>query len=276
MTSIAACAHPESASAQKTSASRPALSARVLRAAQLTPLLRERMYAVYAAHYDASPRARFDADLAAKHFVILLERADDGVLAGFSTVAHERANTGQGPVQVLFSGDTVIERAAWGDQALARTFARLAGALAAQDRATPLYWLLISKGHRTYRYLGLFARRYVPHPQGDDVALRALADELAAARFGADYRPASGTIVFPESHGHLREAVADVAPHLAARPDVALFLRRNPGWRRGDELLCLAPIEAGNLRSLVRAEFLHGLRGGLPELGLAGAPETAA
>lgn len=228
--------------------------------------LRQRLYAVYAAYYDASEAARFEADLAAKQWVILLWR--DDVLVGFSTVACARQVTPWGPVRVVFSGDTVIERDAWGDQALSRAFATLCGALWAQDAGTPLYWLLISKGHRTYRYLTLFARRYVPHPLNDDAALRALADHLATARWNSHYDPARGVVSFPQSMGHLREAVADVAPHLVKKPDVALFLQRNPGWARGDELVCLTALHPDNLRSLVRNAFLQGSQTGLSAMGL--------
>lgn len=220
-----------------------------------------RMYQLYAAHYEACSPARFEADLAGKHLVILL--LADGVLAGFSTVAHERFVASTGPVRVLFSGDTIIDRNAWGDQALARGFAQLAGTLHAQAPQEPLYWLLISKGHRTYRYLGLFARHFFPHPAGDDPALRQLACEIASARFGADFNPDTGVITFAESHGHLRPELADVPERIAARPEGALFLSRNPGWQRGDELVCLTRLHPDNLRAVVHTAFLQGQRDGL-------------
>lgn len=245
----------------------------VVRVVDLDAPLRRCMYALYATHYEASEPVRFDADLAAKQWVILLRR-ENGALAGFSTVAYARYATPFGTVRAVFSGDTVIERNAWGDQALSRAFATLCGALWVQDAATPLYWLLISKGHRTYRYLGLFAHRYVPHPKGDEAELRALADHLAAARFGSHYVAARGVVSFPQSLGHLRETVADVAPHLAQRPDVTLFLERNPGWSRGEELVCLAPLYPDNLRSLVRSAFVQGSRTGLPGLALPAPTET--
>jgi hypothetical protein len=219
------------------------------------------MYAIYAAHYDACDPVRFRADLARKHFVIVLE--EDGELRGFSTAAHERFDASTGRVQVLFSGDTVIDRSAWGEQALSRSFARLAGALHARDAATPLYWLLISKGHRTYRYLRLFARRFFPDVGEDGGRLEQLAGELASARFGAHFDRAKGVVAFARSQGHLKEDLAEVPAHIAARPDAAFFLQRNPGYREGHELVCLAQLHADNLRSLVRDAFVEGRDHGL-------------
>ena len=49
-------------------------------------------------------------------------------------------------------------------QALSTGFARLAGRLARENAPLPLYWLLITKGYRTWRYLPLFAHEYWPNP----------------------------------------------------------------------------------------------------------------
>jgi hypothetical protein len=216
------------------------------------------MYALYAAHYDACEPERFHIDLRAKDYVILIEEA--GQLRGFSTVAHSRFAATGGEVQVLFSGDTIIDRAAWGEQALSRSFARLAGSLHAREQATPLYWLLISKGHRTYRYLSVFARRFFPHPDTRDAALEALAGELAGARFGDDYDARTGVIAFARSHGHLKGELAEVPAHRRQRPDIAFFLERNPGYVQGHELVCLTELAPDNLRAGVREAFVAGMR----------------
>jgi hypothetical protein len=238
------------------------LTPRIVAASEVDAGLRARLFAIYAAHYDAVEVRRFAADLAAKDYVILLEQ--DGEPMGFSTVAYfDFFPASGGPVKVLFSGDTVIDRSAWGEQGLSRSFAQLAGALHARAPQMPLYWLLISKGHRTYRYLHLFARRYFPSAEGEQDALARLAREIASQRFGADYDPAKGVIDFGASRGHLKDALADIPPHVAGRPEAAYFLRRNPGYRAGHELVCLAPLAPDNLRSVVRQSFLQGMAHGL-------------
>ena len=237
------------------------LAARILPAGLLPGEAVERRYAIYAAHYDACDPARFRADLAGKDYVILLE--DVAGLHGFSTLAHYRFAASGGPVAVLFSGDTVIDRRVWGQQALSRGFAQLAGALHAREPATPLYWLLISKGHRTYRYLKVFARRFFPHPDGEDRDLAGLAREIAAARFGAAYDARAGVVAFAQSQGHLKADLADVPARAGRREEVAYFLERNPGYRIGHELVCLTRLAPDNLRALVHDEFERGMRHGL-------------
>lgn len=237
------------------------MSSRIVAVSALSTTLIDSMYALHVAHYDGCERSRFDNDLTNKQYVILLDSPD--ALVGFSTVAVDRFDAANGPVQVLFSGDTVIDRAWWGEQVLSHTFARLAGALHARAPAVPLYWLLISKGHRTYRYLGLFSRRYFPHPVEPEPALGALANEIASARFGRDFDPETGVISFPESHGHLKQDIADVPERIAARPEGAFFLCRNPGYHRGDELVCLTELHADNLRGGVHTAFLLGCEHGL-------------
>ncbi len=234
-----------------------ASTSQVLPVASLPSGLILKMYALYETYYDGTTQARFEADLAQKTFAILM--FVDAELVGFSTVAIDYFDAPDGPVRVLFSGDTIKDRKTWGDQILSRSFAELAGELYAQDRETPLYWLLISKGHRTYRYLGLFARHYFPQPAADDAQLRRLACAIASARFGTDFDPHSGVISFSESHGHLREALTDVPERIALSPEGAMFLSRNPGWRKGDELVCLTALHPHNLRSVVHAAFLQGM-----------------
>lgn len=237
------------------------LQSSILDARELPPGLLERMYALYATHYEASDPQRFADDLAGKQHVIVLQEGD--ALRGFSTVAHEVFASAQGPVQVLFSGDTLIEPSAWGEQGLSRSFARLAGALEARAPGLPLYWLLISKGHRTYRYLSVFARRFFPHHEGDDPQLAALAAQLANARFGSAFDAARGVVAHPQSLGHLKPDLAEVPPHIARRADGGFFLQRNPGYRQGHELVCLTELRPDNLRAVVRQAFIEGQAHGL-------------
>lgn len=244
-----------------TAAAAPRLSSRIVAVEALDNARVDAMFALHTQYYDACERGQFDRDLANKRYVIVLESTCG--LAGFSTVVVDHHDTVDGPVQVLFSGDTIIDRQWWGDQTLSRGFARLAGALHAAKPALPLYWLLISKGHRTYRYLGMFSRQYFPHHTREDPHLMALAQQFASTRFGVAYDPASGVIRFPQSHGHLNAAIADVPAHVAGRPEGAFFLARNPGYAQGDELVCLTRLCVDNLRAGVKSGFEQGIRDGL-------------
>jgi hypothetical protein len=65
-------------------------------------------------------------------------------------------------------------------------------------------------------------------------------------------------VTFPCSRGHLKPEWATIEQTEAARPDVAFFLRSNPGYISGEELQTLAkevidqpPLLVGRIRELL-------------------------
>jgi hypothetical protein len=197
--------------------------------------------------------------LAGKDAAVLVRDEDDH-LCGFSTLAVWRMEIDRQPVRVVFSGDTIIERAHWGSQSFAFTWIRQIGRIAAAAPHVPLYWLLIVKGHRTYRYLPAFGLDFVPDwRKPDDPRLVALKHAIAERRFAGAYRRETGIVRFEQSRGHLAAEWARVTKREAARPDVRFFLERNPGYRQGDELVCLCEFSLANMRPLTRRLFLQGV-----------------
>jgi hypothetical protein len=216
---------------------------------------REEMWTLYSRFYEGTSRARFRDDLAAKDTALIL-RDEWHRLQGFSTLALYNTELEGAPARVLFSGDTIIERAHWGSQVLAFNWLRHAGALQRLQPDVPLYWFLIVKGQRTYRYLPTFAREFTPDWRSPAPSrMSRLLATLAEQRFGAAYDPLTGVIRFGESHGHLAAEWAQISEREAAREDVRFFLSRNPGYAHGDELACLCELTAGNLRPLARRIF---------------------
>jgi hypothetical protein len=218
------------------------------------------MYDLYCTYYDSTSPALFEFDLQHKESVLLL-RDGAGAVVGFSTIAIQSAKLDTGPVRAIYSGDTIIDRAYWGTQALAFTWLRYAGTVKARAPDYPLYWFLIVKGHRTYRYLSAFSIDFYPHWSTPTPAwARSVIERLARRQFDAAYDSERGVVSFPQSRGHLKQPWAAVEPEDAARPDVAFFLRSNPGYTRGEELVCLTELTPGNLRPLARRVFEQGLR----------------
>ena len=75
--------------------------------------------------------------------------------------------------------------------------------------------------------------------------VRELRDHLARERFGALYDN-SGIVRFPEPQV-LREGLDEVPEGRRRDSHVAFFLEANPGWMRGDELVCVTELTEGNL-----------------------------
>jgi hypothetical protein len=219
------------------------------------------MYTLFAQYYDAATPAAFRADLAEKSFVI--ELREGKTLRGFSTLVLVEFEYGGVARRAIFSGDTIIDHRYWGEQTLAVAFCRFAGMVHATAPSTPLYWLLISKGYRTFRYLAVFARHYYPNPLASTPAEeQECLDQLARERFGDAYAPERGVLHYQQSRGHLRQEWAGVRDGVSTRPDVKFFLERNPGYRLGDELVCIARLHPDNLKSFARRAFVKGMTSG--------------
>ncbi|MGH9661615.1 MAG: hypothetical protein ACRD96_23910, partial [Bryobacteraceae bacterium] len=214
------------------------------------------MWALYETYFEASSERIFREDLEGKDAVVcLLDEA--GRLRGFSTLAVLEFPRGR----AIFSGDTIVDHRHWGEQTLPVAWCRHAGAIKAERPDEPLYWLLISKGYRTYRYLPLFSRVYYPswnRPTPPDA--QELIDQIARRKFGAAYDARAGVVRFAEPRGQLRGEWADVRPEMLRKPEVRFFVERNPGYRRGDELVCLTELSAANMRSYAGRAFTEALR----------------
>jgi len=232
-----------------------ALTSRIIPVNDASPRDREEMWHLFRRFYAGTHRERFDSDLARKDSLLLLRDAEQRI-QGFSTLAVGVDEFEGKPIRTVFSGDTIVERAHWGSQALAFSWLRHVGELKRERPELPLWWFLIVKGHRTFRYLPAFAREFWPHWERDTPpALEALMSKLARERFGTAFDAASGVIRYAESHGHLAEPFAEANEREAGREDVNFFLKRNAGYRRGDELVCLCELTAENLRPLARRVF---------------------
>ncbi len=224
------------------------LSPLIIARDRLSPETRESMFTLHARHFAHVERARFMTDLDDKQWVILLRKPDGG-LAGFSTQTLMAPADETGPARFLFSGDTIIAPEHWNTPYLAGCFGHLMLRLIDQHRHTPIYWFLISKGFRTYRFLPVFFIRFWPAP--DRVMppdMRALLSCAARLRFGTAFDAKNGIIRMRDGDRLIPE-LAQVPPSRLRDPAVAFFLRSNPGYVHGDELACLAPVTRDNLNA---------------------------
>jgi len=221
--------------------------------AALSAVERADLAALYLKYYDGSDEARVLRDLESKTEVLRLTFA--GSLIGFTTLeVYERRWNGQ-PIRIVYSGDTVVEREHWGQQTLAFAWIARMGEIKRERPELPLYWFVIVKGHRTYKFLPTFGKSFYPHWSMDRDDLKHIADMLAVEKFGASYRAATGIVEFPVSHGHLKQHIALPSVEEMGKPAVRFFLDRNPGYLRGDEMVCLCELETHNMRPLTRRIF---------------------
>jgi hypothetical protein len=220
------------------------------------------MWQLYAGYYDGTAEQLFRSDLAKKSHV-LLSRDVEGEIQGFSTIELDRQIFDGREIGVVFSGDTIIDHRYWAKNDFAFCWIRFASTLYQANPELPLYWLLIVKGHRTYRYMSVFGKRWYPAPGWDTPAsVQRLMDQLASERFGDAWNPETGLLHFEKSQGHLKPEWAEVPEAARRRKEVAFFLERNPDYDRGDELVCLCEISLENMKPLTKRIFLNEQTGG--------------
>lgn len=223
------------------------LRGELVAASDITPVRLEQMYRLMDRHYQFVTREKVAVDLAEKDWVILLLDPATDELCGFSTQMLLSLDTPAGIVRVLFSGDTIVAIERWGDIALSHAWGQLALSLIAKVAPQKLFWLLISKGYKTYRFLPLFFREYFPRY---DAPTPLWAQEIITAfgryKYPTCFDEAAGIVRSNDRKDRLRTGIADLTEARLADPHIRCFAERNPGHARGDELCCVAPITREN------------------------------
>jgi hypothetical protein len=227
-----------------------ALTARILKLDDLSSTDVCEMYALMDRHYENVWRDRFEADLSEKDWIIRLTEEGTGTLCGFSTQRVLSVSVDRRPVTVLFSGNTIVERQHWGTTALPIAWGRLAFSIIEQHSEEELYWYLISKGYRTYRFLPLFFKEFYPrHDIDTPSAMRAVLDAIAQSKYPDRYDIATGVIRATATSDRLRPDLGEVTDAKLRDPDIEFFHTLNPGHVNGDELCCIAPLTHQNFSS---------------------------
>ncbi len=210
------------------------------------------MYRILQENFDGASPEVFERDLNGKNWVILLCDGRTGELEGFSTLALYEAEFRGGPLSVVYSGDTIIRREYWGTPELPRSWVRTVLEKSA-GMPQPLYWLLISSGYKTYRFLTVFYREFFPRYDREiPPEMQGLMDHLAVERFGPEYQPDPGIVRFERGALALRGGIAEVTPERLHNPHIAFYISRNPGHSAGDELVCITRVHPDNFTAAGR------------------------
>ena len=210
------------------------------------------MFSIFQDYYESTTPETFWRDLDNKNWVIILRDPESKSIQGFSTLAFYESLVKGNPVGVVYSGDTIIRPAYWGTSELPRVWGKTVLEIGERLPA-PLYWLLISSGYKTYRFLTVFFKEYYPrYDRPTPPEIQEVIDHLARERFGSEYYPELGIVRFSKGATPLREGVAEITERRLKDPHVAFFVARNPGHAQGDELVCLTRIHPNNFTAAGR------------------------
>src|SRR5262245_30929016 len=218
------------------------------------------MFALFLEAFEGITWDRFIGDLDVKNWVVLLGGRDGEPLQGFTTLHWHQATHEGRSLNVVYSGDTIVDPKAADSAALSRTWIGAINHLARAQGGEPPWWLLISSGYRTYRFLPLYWRRFHPrHDEPTPPEAQRVMDALATARFGPQYLRERGIVRFPHPQ-ILRPHLRGIAERRLKDPHVAFFVRVNPDHHKGDELVCLTRLSSDNLTPAGERMWLAGDR----------------
>lgn len=218
------------------------------------------MYEILSKYYEHVTEEQFLADLSKKNAVILMRDSRENRIQGFSTILDIRMTVGGRSVVGAFSGDTIIERAYWGQGTLGKAFLAYMLKQKLKNPFETFYWFLISKGYKTYLLMANNCPTHFPrHEKPTPPRVQAIMDRFYSELYPENYDARDGVIAFNGPACHLKNGVAAIENQLVeSNPRIAFFAGRNPGWRKGNELACIATITfmmpfAYQLKCLVKA-----------------------
>lgn len=208
---------------------------------------REAAFVLHSQYFSGVRRDVFMGDMAEKNHAILLH-SQEGHLVGFSFLQYIDLEVDGARVRFVFSGNTVVDQAYRNTPALAGAFGHQM--LRLLDEGSPddeLYWFLITKGFRTYRFLPVFFREFYPRydvatPPRYARLMRAIALHKYNGRFDAEV----GIVRATETTDWLSPPHSAVPPERLEDPHVRFFADANSSYARGDELACIARISREN------------------------------
>ncbi|RZU35397.1 hypothetical protein EV700_3350 [Fluviicoccus keumensis] len=221
--------------------SREALKASYYPLSRISVIDIRQMYAVYSRYYERTDWDLFLRDLSKKTGAFLIRRKSDNLIVGFSTIVSSDMVIRGKKSRGVFSGDTIIERAYWGSRVLQIAFTKFMLAEKIRYPRQPIYWLLISKGFKTYLLLANNFLEFYPNPRGnhgDD--LSDVVDTYCNEMFPEFYDREKRILDFGQDYQCLKGDVAEITDEMRlSTPAIRFFEERNPEWRRGTELPCV-------------------------------------
>ncbi|HRH92256.1 MAG TPA: hypothetical protein PLW01_10105 [Agitococcus sp.] len=210
------------------------------------------MYGIYSQYYERTTWDIFLRDLSKKTGAFLLSCPKEGRIVGFSTILVMDMVVQGEAARGVFSGDTIIEREYWGSRALQVAFYKFVVLEKLRHPRQSIYWLLISKGFKTYLLLANNFTTYYPNPEGKHDYLADVVDDYCQQMFAEYYDADSRILDFGTDYQCLKGDVAEITEKMCRdNQKIRFFEERNPDWRRGTELPCVGVLDFENLSKYV-------------------------
>jgi hypothetical protein len=216
---------------------------------------KETFYRLLCQDFLGVTRRDFIRDFEEKDAVMILRKEHaDGEIVGWSTLMVLTLSLPDEEVKGVFSGDTVVLPEYRSGTGLGVELLRYFLRAYEQFPTHKVYYILTTKGWRTYKIMPFFFMEFAPrYDQPTLPSDQTLMDAFGRVKYPGHYHPQTGIITY--SPQRVRPEGIDSAPR---HPDVhtAFFLDRNPGYLDGHELVCVARIVPENFSSTAK-RLLH-------------------
>lgn len=212
------------------------------------------LFDLFNRYYEAVSFEQFKKDFLEKTHLFLLTDAEKVI--GFSTIKRHKFKS-YPKATFMFSGDTVVDQAYWGSKGLQKAFFYFIVQSKLQTPTEPLYWCLISKGHKTYLMMKRnFKESYPDFKRKTPAKFLQIQNDYYQSRYGEFYFGDRGLIIFPESKGQVLGDIAYPDEKAKKNPHVKHFLKLNPNFFKGEELACMAEIRFSDFAKHISKYFL--------------------
>lgn len=202
---------------------------------------KETFYQLLCHEFIGVSRHDFMRDFREKDAVMILRKEhSEGEIVGWSTLMVLTLAVPGREVRGIFSGDTAVLPEYRNSTGLGVELSRYFMQVYEQFPRHNVYYILISKGWRTYKILPFFFKEFAPRydrpTSADD---KAVMNAFGQKKYPQHYQSTTGVVTF--SPQRVRPESIDAVP---AKVDAhtRFFLSRNPGYLEGHEMnLCVLP-----------------------------------
>lgn len=232
------------------------LISKLVKVEEIDESILENMYHLMEATYFGTSLSKIKRDLSNKQYILLLYN-DQNTLKGFTTMQLFDSTFRGKNVKIIYSGDTVIDEDSRGEIELMRAWWQFSYKVQKEYMDTDVYWMLISKGWRTYKFFPLFLKEFYPTREKETPEeFKDFIERIGKFKFPEEYQ---NGLIIPNSPDFLKNADHDVPEHKKDDPDIQFFLNANPNFKHGNELVCVAHLSPDNLTK-IGLRLLHGQR----------------
>ncbi len=201
------------------------------------------MWSLYQNFYQMSALSKFKTDLYKKTHCFI-GRDQKGAIRGFSVFKFYQTIYRGKKINILYTGDTMFHPDYWGNKSLHVAFITFCVKQIISRPFQRVYWHLISSGIRTYMSMARSTADYFPcHDRPTPDWEQGLIHHVSQQEFSSNYDPTTGLIKLTEKNeGIFNSELTPIDKTSLGQPEIEFFLQKNPNYKIGIELSCIAQI----------------------------------